>query len=191
MPPNSPFPTRGLLGQLNKRDQIGDKGAGSSDNNSPVVMAGLVIAALTLLVAILAYQHERFRHSLSSLLPWYFFFYKHVRRIRRTIPLSHISNTIPAPDSPGTGYVFIHNDYSKAGVVFIYNNYPNAEFAEFAGGDSSFTSSQSDTASRGDMRRHRTTATATAARPSLAAPPIRLVGVNTNTNTVPLLIPNV
>lgn len=64
-----PPATKSLFAQLNKRDQTGNEGADSNDNNNLVAILGLTITTLTLLVAILTYQNERFPRFLSSLLP--------------------------------------------------------------------------------------------------------------------------
>lgn len=68
-PPNSWFPTQSLLAQFNKRDQTGAKGGDGNNGGTTLAIVGLVFAALTLLVAIMSYRHERLRRPLSSLLP--------------------------------------------------------------------------------------------------------------------------
>lgn len=70
----SRFPIKNLLSKLNKREQNDDQAGDHSDDRSPVVIVGLVIAALTLLLAIMSYQDSRFGRSqaVSSLLPSYF-----------------------------------------------------------------------------------------------------------------------
>jgi len=57
-----------LLSQFNKREQAENKGGDDSNDRSPVVIAGLIIAALTLLLAIMSYQHSRFSHPVLSFL---------------------------------------------------------------------------------------------------------------------------
>jgi len=70
----SRFPIKNILSQLNKREQKDDQGGDHSDDRSPVVIVGLVIAALTLLLAIMSYRRSRFSRSqaVPSLLPSHF-----------------------------------------------------------------------------------------------------------------------
>lgn len=182
-----PPATKSLLAQLNKRDQTGNEGADSSDNNNPVTILGLIITTLALLVAILSYQNGRFPRLLSSLLPSPFvnFFCNHSLRIHRRIAHSGISYTPLSPDPFGVRYFFTHNNNSKTVVFLTQNNYFGAGFAEPAGAHSTSASYPNDSISRMDIRRHHAT---TATRPSLAAPPIRLPG---RVNTTRLLAPNV
>lgn len=70
----SRLPIKNLLSQLSKREQKDDQGGDHSNDRSPVVIVGLVIAALTLLLAIMSYRQSRFGRSqaASSLLPSHF-----------------------------------------------------------------------------------------------------------------------
>ncbi|CUS11360.1 unnamed protein product [Tuber aestivum] len=69
MPTLSRFYTETLLYQVEKRDYAGEKGIPDSDEESPVALLGLVVAALTLLVGIVSLRSSRFRCWLSHLLP--------------------------------------------------------------------------------------------------------------------------
>jgi len=68
----SRLPVKHLLSQINKREQTNNEEGDRSDNRSPAVIVGLVIAALTLLLAIMTYRHSRSHRSESSLLPSHF-----------------------------------------------------------------------------------------------------------------------
>ncbi|KAG0639505.1 hypothetical protein HOY80DRAFT_81948 [Tuber brumale] len=65
--PNHPIGT--LLLQVEKRDYAGDKRVDYGGGEGPVAIVGLVVAALTLLVAIASLRSSRFRRWLSDLLP--------------------------------------------------------------------------------------------------------------------------
>ncbi|KAG0134150.1 hypothetical protein HOY82DRAFT_537719 [Tuber indicum] len=67
MPPISLFPIETLLSQFNKRDPTQNQGEDHSDAVGPAVMVGLVIAALTLLAAVIhLLRCTRFHRWLSS-----------------------------------------------------------------------------------------------------------------------------
>ena len=73
MPPSSLFPTKSLQSKFNKRNQGESKGGnGNKDDALPVIL-GIVFAALSLLVAILAYRHQRRSPPMASLLDSRFF----------------------------------------------------------------------------------------------------------------------
>ena len=148
-----------LLSQLNKREQTENKGGDNSDDRSPAVIAGLVIAALTLLLAILSYRHSRLSHLVSSSSP---------SPLLKVCSLSSLSlliliysqpesrnppqqaprtpppkrpTPIPPGDPTGGGQVIFH----------IYNGFSNAQFA---GAHSATPSDANNSFSGGGMRVH-------------------------------------
>jgi len=132
----SRFPIKNLLSQLNKREQKDHQGGDHSDDRSPAVIVGLVIAGLTLLIAIISYRHSRFGRSpaVSSLLPSHFS-RNPLHQVPRTL-LPNLSTTTPS------------EDFTRANQFFIYNDYSNAQFA----GAHLSTFSYRNTTSSGDMR---------------------------------------
>ncbi|KAG0639498.1 hypothetical protein HOY80DRAFT_1136708 [Tuber brumale] len=67
MPVVSRHPIEALLSQVEKRDFAGDKGVDDNNSEGPVAIVGLVVAALTLLVAIVSLRSPRFRLWASRL----------------------------------------------------------------------------------------------------------------------------
>ncbi|KAG0639499.1 hypothetical protein HOY80DRAFT_1073762 [Tuber brumale] len=67
MPAVSRHPIEALLSQVEKGDFAGDKGADDNNSEGPVAIVGLVVAALTLLVAIVSLRSSRFRRWASCL----------------------------------------------------------------------------------------------------------------------------
>ncbi|PUU77566.1 hypothetical protein B9Z19DRAFT_157615 [Tuber borchii] len=136
MPTISRFPIKDLLSHFNKREQTEKKGGVGSDDRSPVVLVGLVIAALTLLLAIMSYWRSRFCRSVSSLLPSHLVNSRNpLQQLPRTLT-PDLSPTIPQPDFPRAGQVFIYNDYSNAQFVGTHLStlsYENHDI--FRGGD--------------------------------------------------------
>ncbi|PUU77567.1 hypothetical protein B9Z19DRAFT_1108812 [Tuber borchii] len=135
----SRFPIKNLLSQFNKRDQTDNQGGNSNDDRSPAVIAGLVIAALTLLLAAMSYRRPRFGRSQagSSLLPSHFVNTRNpLHQVPRNV-LPDLSATIPPTEFPRAGQVFIYNDYSNA---------------QFAGAHLSTFSYRNDTISSGDTK---------------------------------------
>ncbi|PUU74929.1 hypothetical protein B9Z19DRAFT_1132209 [Tuber borchii] len=59
MPPNSLLPTPSLVSQFDKRNQTETKGGDDGNSYTLPVVLGIVFGALTLLIAVLAYQHQR------------------------------------------------------------------------------------------------------------------------------------
>ena len=146
-----------LLSQFNKREQTENKGGDDSNDRSPAVIVGLVIAALTLLLAILSYWYSRLSHLVSSSSPplspkacppstlsLLILIYSQSgnppQQAPRTPPPKR-STPIPLPDPTGGGQVIFH----------IYNGFSNAQFA---GAHSATFSDPNNSISRGDMRVH-------------------------------------
>ena len=146
-----------LLSQLNKREHTENKGGGDSDDRSPAVIVGLVIAALTLLLAILSYRYSRLSHLVSSSspslslkacppssLPLLILIYSQPsnppHQAPRTPPPKR-PTPIPLADPTGGGQVVFH----------IYHGFSNAQFA---GAHSATFSDSNNGISRGDMRVH-------------------------------------
>ncbi|KAG0136224.1 hypothetical protein HOY82DRAFT_536330 [Tuber indicum] len=69
MPPIPPHPIETLPLPVEKYGYGGDKGAGGGNDEGPVAILGVVVASLTLLVAIMSLQSSRFRRWASHLLP--------------------------------------------------------------------------------------------------------------------------
>ncbi|KAG0639500.1 hypothetical protein HOY80DRAFT_1136710 [Tuber brumale] len=68
--PAVPFhPNETLPLQVEKYGCAGDKGGGDGNPEGPAAISGVVVAALTLLVAIISLRSSRFRHWASHLLP--------------------------------------------------------------------------------------------------------------------------
>ncbi|PUU77568.1 hypothetical protein B9Z19DRAFT_1128171 [Tuber borchii] len=111
----SRFPIKNLLSQLNKREQKDNQGGDHSDDRSPVVIVGLVIAALTLFLAIMSYRHSRTGRSkaVSSLLPSYFS-HNQLHQVPRTLLPNVSTTTTPSADFTRANQIFIYNDYSGA-----------------------------------------------------------------------------
>ena len=143
-----------LLSQLNKREQTENKGGGNSDDRSPAVIVGLVIAALTLLLAILSYRYSRLSHlvsssspslslkacppsSLSLLILIYSQSGNPLRQAPRTPPPKRPTSVLADPT--GGGQVIFH----------IYHGFSNAQFA---GAHSATFSDPNNSIFRGDMR---------------------------------------
>ena len=148
-----------LLSQFNKREQTENKGGNDSDDRSPAVIVGLVIAALTLLLAILSYRHSRLSHLVSSSSPspllkacspsslsLFILIYSQPesrnppRQAPRTPPPKR-PTPIPLADPTGGGQVILH----------IYHGFSNVQFS---GTHSATFSDPNNSISRGDMRVH-------------------------------------
>ena len=67
MPPNSLVLTPSPLSQFSKRNQTETKGGDDGNSYTLPVVLGIVFGALTLLVAVLAYRHDRKRDGKSLL----------------------------------------------------------------------------------------------------------------------------
>ncbi|PUU73111.1 hypothetical protein B9Z19DRAFT_1135809 [Tuber borchii] len=125
----SRFPIKNLLSQLNKREQKDDQGGDHSDDHSPAVIVGLVIAGLTLLLAIMSYRHSRFGRSqaASSLLPSHFINSRNsLHQVPRAL-LPNLPTTTPPAGFTGPTQVFVYNNYSGARFAgpqstFLYRN---------------------------------------------------------------------
>ena len=124
-----------LLSQFNKREQTESKGGDDSDDRSPAVIAGLVIAALTLLLAIMSYRLSRLSRlvsssspspllkacppsSLSLLILIYSQSSNPPQQAPRTPPPKR-PTSVPLTDPAGGGQVIFH----------IYHGFSNAQFA--------------------------------------------------------------
>ena len=147
-----------LLSQFNKREHTENKGGDNSNDRSPAVVIGLVIAALTLLLALLSYRHSRLSHLVSSSSPspllkacspsslsLLILIYSQPesrnppQQAPRTPPPKRPT---PIPlDPTGGGQVIFH----------IYHGFSNAQFA---GAHSATFSDPNDSISGGDMRVH-------------------------------------
>ena len=150
MPTISLFPIYNLLLQFAKCEQTENRGGGNDDGSLGVIM-GLIMAVLTLLLAILSYQHLRFgrsaspSHSLNaclapSSLSLIILISSQSRNPLKPVPrtpLPNLSTTIPPTDSARVNHVFIYNDYSNA---------------PFAGANLSTFSYQNNGVSKGDMK---------------------------------------
>ncbi|PUU77552.1 hypothetical protein B9Z19DRAFT_1128151 [Tuber borchii] len=133
----SRFPIKSLLSQFYKREQMDNQAGDSSDDRSPAVIAGLVTAGLTLLLAIMSYRRPRYGRSraASSLLPSHF-----SRNPLHQVPKTFLLNL--SATTPSTGF-------PRANQVFIYNDYSNAQFA---GAHMSAFSYPNNTVSSGDTK---------------------------------------
>lgn len=146
-----------LLSQFDKREQTENKGGDDSGDRSPAVIVGLVIAALTLLLAILSYRYSRLSYLVSSSSPSPFLkaclpfpllllilIYSQSgnppQQAPRTPPPER-PTSIPLADPTGGGQVIFH----------IYHGFSNAQFA---GTHSATFSDPNNSLSRGDMRIH-------------------------------------
>ena len=141
-----------LLSQFHKREQTENKGGDNSNDRSPAVIVGLVIAALTLLLAIMSYRYARLVSSSSpspfpkacssSSLPLLILIYSQSgnpsQQAPRTPPPKRPTPT-PLADLTGGGQVIFH----------IYNGFSSAQLA---GAHSTTFSDPNDSISRGDMR---------------------------------------
>ncbi|PUU74468.1 hypothetical protein B9Z19DRAFT_441577 [Tuber borchii] len=151
------MPAIDLLSQFNKREQTENKGGDNGDDRSPAVIVGLVIAALTLLLAIMSYRHSRLSHLVSSSSPSLFLkacqpsslsllilIYSQSgnppQQAPRTPPPKR-STPIPLADPTGGGQV----------IFYIYHGFSNAQFA---GAHSATFSDPNNSISGGDMRVH-------------------------------------
>ncbi|KAG0635186.1 hypothetical protein HOY80DRAFT_982957 [Tuber brumale] len=150
MPPISPFLVRAPLSLLNKRDYVQSQGRDDSDVKSPVAMVGVVVAALTLLAALIPlFRCPRFRRWVSSLsipslvkvYPQLLVLIRHVSHIHsylynptqkapRIITPANPPSTITTAmeDSgadiaiPGPVLIILHNGYSNARVVSTHSS---------------------------------------------------------------------
>jgi len=155
MPTVSRFPTKALLSQLNKREKMENKGGGNSDDRSPAVIAGLVIAALTLLFAILSYQRSRSGRSMCSLSPLkfvnacppLFLMFTHIN-IFLAVGSVATSSHNPSPGTTTTTPLGAPVDGSQV-IVRIYHGFSNERFA---GGHSGTFSDLRNSMSRGYLR---------------------------------------
>jgi len=120
-----------LLSQFNKREQKENQGMDNSDDRSPAVIVGLVIAALTLLLVIMSYRHSRLGSSASPSSPSHSLnaclapsslslitlrcsqTHNPLQQAPRT-PLPNHSTTLSPADPARVNHVFIYNDYSNA-----------------------------------------------------------------------------
>ena len=149
MPAILPFPIYNLLSQFAKHEPTENR-RGGGNGRSQEVITSLIIAVLTLLLAIMSYRHPRFGRSASSsslnacptpsslslIILIYFQSRNQLQPVPRT-PLPNLSTTIPPADSAIVNH------------VFIYNNYSNAPYA---GANLSTFSYQNNGISKGDMR---------------------------------------
>ena len=146
-----------LVSQFNKREQTENKGGDDSNDRSPAVIAGLVIAALTLLLAILSYRYSRLSHLVSS---------SSSSPLLKACPPSSLSLLIliysqsgnlpqqaprtPPPERPTS--VPLADPTGSSQVIFhIYHGFSNAQFA---GAHSATFSDPNNSISGGDMRVH-------------------------------------
>ncbi|KAG0134151.1 hypothetical protein HOY82DRAFT_603002 [Tuber indicum] len=127
MPPTSRFPTETPLPQFNKRNHTQNQGGDDSGVKSPVGEIGLVIAALTLLVAMIpVFRCQRFRNWVSSfsISP----FVKKDLGIALPSPLSTTVaavedlSDVPLAEDPMHGRVTTYNDYPNTHIVGIRSN---------------------------------------------------------------------
>ncbi|KAG0639259.1 hypothetical protein HOY80DRAFT_1045726 [Tuber brumale] len=72
MPAVSRQTIEAMLSQVRKRDYGGDEEAGDGNGEGPVAIMGLIVAVLTLFVAIVSLRSSRFRRWVSHLLPLQF-----------------------------------------------------------------------------------------------------------------------
>ncbi|KAG0134142.1 hypothetical protein HOY82DRAFT_602994 [Tuber indicum] len=122
----SRFSMTTISSQFNKRDHTQNQGGDGSDAKSLVAIAGLVIAALTLLAAMVPlFRCQRFYRWLSSILSF-------VKKALQAVTLAgHLPTTvdamenlssIPVVEIPIPSRVFIYNDYSNAYFVGTRSN---------------------------------------------------------------------
>ncbi|CUS13944.1 unnamed protein product [Tuber aestivum] len=125
MPAVPPFPIKGLLSQFNKREYTQNQGEDDSDVKSPVALVGLLIAALTLLVATIPILRcPRFRRWVSSSIPS-----SAKRALGVTLPNSPPGAVISGEDSSAIPATEIPIPPSPA---LIYNNFSNTYSANLA-----------------------------------------------------------
>ncbi|KAG0136225.1 hypothetical protein HOY82DRAFT_536333 [Tuber indicum] len=126
MPTTSRNPIENLSPQVEKRDSLGDNRVGDSNGEGPVAVVGLVVAALTLLVAIVSLRSSRFRRWVSRQLPSRFF--KIAPGITPpnppliTITTTEDLSTFPTSNIAIPGVVFIYNDYFNTRLAGAYPN---------------------------------------------------------------------
>ncbi|KAG0136227.1 hypothetical protein HOY82DRAFT_599457 [Tuber indicum] len=141
MPAASRYTIENLSRQVEKRDSVGDNTADDSNGEGPVAIVGLVVAALTLLVAITSLRSSRFRRWVSCLLPSHFVkVYSPLlalfRRVLHIYSESHnpaqIAPDITPPNGVPANVSTTENlstvpteNISMPGAVFIYNDYSN------------------------------------------------------------------
>ncbi|KAG0134146.1 hypothetical protein HOY82DRAFT_638458 [Tuber indicum] len=130
MPAISLFLTKTFLFQFSKRDHTQNPGEDDSDSKSPAVMIGLVIAALTLLVAMVpVFRCKRFHAWISSSsIPSF------VKKAlgSGTLPNPPSTTTTPEDDSsaipiadvPISGPAPVHNEYSNIHPASTHSNAP-------------------------------------------------------------------
>ena len=146
-----------LLSQSDKFGHTENNGGDDSDDRSPAVIVGLIIAALTLLLAILSYRYSRLSHlasssspslslmacppfSLSLLILTYPQSSNPPQQAPRTPPPER-PTSVPLADPTGGGQIIFN----------IYHGFSNAQFA---GAHSATFSDPNHSISGRDMRVH-------------------------------------
>ncbi|KAG0640702.1 hypothetical protein HOY80DRAFT_999973 [Tuber brumale] len=136
MPPASGFPIKPLLSQFNKRNHTQNQREDDSDAESPAATTQLVIAALTLLVAIISvFQCQRFHHWVSSFsISSFVKFFNPEQKALRIVTLPNPPPTaaatnedlraIPVAEIPIPSQILIHNDHSNTHSVSTHSNDP-------------------------------------------------------------------
>ncbi|KAG0635190.1 hypothetical protein HOY80DRAFT_1047807 [Tuber brumale] len=134
MPSIPHFTIKTLLFQFNKRDHMQNQGGDDSDAKSPVVVGGLVVASLTLLVAMVPlFRSQRFHGWLSSFsIPSLVKFHNPGQKFLRVITLPNPPSTataakdgmsaIPAAETPTPATAPIHNDCSNTPPTSNHSN---------------------------------------------------------------------
>ena len=69
MPPSSLYPTKSVQLQFKKCNQTETNGGNGSNGYTLPVVLGIVFAAITLLIAVMAYRHQRNSPPMPSLFP--------------------------------------------------------------------------------------------------------------------------
>ncbi|KAG0134153.1 hypothetical protein HOY82DRAFT_638474 [Tuber indicum] len=138
MPATPRFLINTLLSKFNKRNDTQNEGGGGSDVGSPVATIGLVIAALTLLIATIPlFRCQRFYHWVSSLS--ILSFVKFCNPTQRSLGIitppnppptivttNEDLNPIPVAEIPVSSQVLIYNDYTNTHP--ISNNFNTSPY---------------------------------------------------------------